>query len=263
MTDLLPLTFRDAKDLRWQQPATLLPCAHQPLLPVQANEAGRLAGSMPLALIRDAQQTSGWSLVAVCGKQQDRNLYFDATGRWLGHVPPVSLQHFPFVLIPIGDDKALPCFDKRSGLLSEAPDAQPFFDAQGQLTGEAKAKVEALVAHHPHVRQTQRALATLSQAKIITPWPATVIEAAGVEITGLYGIDEKALQALSDETFIALRAHGALTLAYAIAFSLNQLHLLNRLARINAGRTPPTNGNGELDLEFLNDGGTINFGTLQ
>lgn len=266
MVDLLPLTSRDAGGLRWQQAAIPLSCVHQPLLPVQAGEAGRLAGGMPLALIEDARQPSRWSLVAVCGKQQDRNLYFDAAGRWLGHLPPASLQYFPFRLIPVDEQKALPCFDKRSGLLSEAADAQPFFDAQGQLTGEAKVKIDALVAHYPRMRQTQRALALLAQAGLITPWPEMVAETSGVNLTGLHSIDEKTLQTLPDEIFLTLRTGGALALAYAIVFSLNQLHLLDRLARLNGGsgnRPPLTNSGGALDLEFLNDDSTISFGKLQ
>lgn len=261
MHKLLPLSPTECQGQGWlsgQQARQLAACA---TLPVQAFEAGSLAAAMPLALLRDAGQESGWSLVAVCGKRDGVNLYFDASGRWQAHVQPASNAHYPFVLMPLGKDKVLPCFDTQSGLLSRAPEAEAFFDEQGQLAGRAREQVQALIAQHSRVQQTQTALSALSRAGLLVPWSTALLERRGIALAGLHGVDEKALHALSDEAFLALRSSGALTLAYAISFSLNQLHLLERLERLR-GNAPAVAAmpSDVLDLEFLNRSGTISFG---
>ncbi len=258
MRKLLPLSHAECQGHGWLSGQQARSLASRATLPVQAFEAGSLAAAMPLALLRDAGQASGWSLVVVCGKQEGVNLYFDAAGRWQAHVQPASNAHYPFVLMPLGNDKALPCFDTESGLLSQSAGAEAFFDEQGQLAGRAREQVQALIAQYPRVQQTQTALAALSRAGLLTPWSSALLEGRGMTLRGLHGVDEKALHGLSDEAFLALRSNGALTLAYAISFSLNQLHLLERLERLRGG--VPAVGNDVLDLEFLNRSETISFG---
>ena len=51
---------------------------------------------------------------------------------------------------------------------------------------------------------------------------------------GLYRVDEAALNALPDETLLTLRKTGALPLAYAQLFSMNQLAMLPKAARMQA-----------------------------
>lgn len=262
MHQLLPLTSSDCGNLRWRVPVSLAYLQSRDTLPVQIVEAGRLAGVMALAFCRDTQQPSGWSLVVVCGRQKGSNVYIDHDGLWLAHIKPESVKHLPFSLLPLGKGKVLPCFDKTSNLLCDSTDGELFFDVEGQFAGEARSRIDALVQWQFKVQQTQAAVAALVSARLVIPWSPILREKSGVALDDLYTLDEKALHALDDETFTSLRKSGALTLAYAVAFSLNQCHMLARLERMRAGKAPalPVDQRGELDLEFLNKGGTISFG---
>lgn len=51
---------------------------------------------------------------------------------------------------------------------------------------------------------------------------------------GLHMIDEKALVAMYEDAFLALRNTQALSIVYALYFSMPQTHLLARLARLTS-----------------------------
>ncbi|MCQ4322411.1 SapC family protein [Pseudomonas stutzeri] len=96
----------------------------------------------------------------------------------------------------------------------------------------------------------------MARAKVIAPWPDTIQQAAGIRIEGLHMIDERALAQLDDTAFLALRNAQALPIAYAVNFSIQQTHLLARLARLNPGSVAaPANldalfGEGDDELSF-------------
>ena len=62
-------------------------------------------------------------------------------------------------------------------------------------------------------------------------------------ISGLHRVDEAALRALPDETFLNLRKTSALPIAYTQMLSMGQLGMLEHLARVRtqaaAAPTPP------------------------
>ena len=69
---------------------------------------------------------------------------------------------------------------------------------------------------------------------------------------------------LPAEAFEAVRQSGALPVAYCQLLSMQHLQKLGQLAQAYAAQTTalPQTASGELDLEFLNDSGTISFGAL-
>ena len=83
---------------------------------------------------------------------------------------------------------------------------------------------------------------------------------------GLYRIDEARLNALSAPALKEIQAAGALAMAYSQLLSMQHLPTLGQLAQLHAQaqsqQTLPTSANGELDLEFLNNNGTLSFGNL-
>ena len=105
----------------------------------------------------------------------------------------------------------------------------------GRLAGSMSLAVHQgkLVADHPRKQQTQNALKALIEAKVLMPWPEGLVEKHEMAIDGLLTLNEKALAQLPDEDYLALRKVGAIALGYALSFSLNQLHLIGRLKRLN------------------------------
>ncbi|WP_445621066.1 SapC family protein [Kushneria sp. Sum13] len=246
----LVLSPTACRGLRWQIPQDLAFAARHHLMPLHVGELAHAAASMPLALVQHQQQ---WRLVGVCGNTPNHNLFIKE-GVWLGHHRPDWLNTYPFEIMALGE-KSIATFDRASDLLTDDVSGEPFFDEHDQMFDAVAHRVEALKASHGKHQSTRRMLEALSRAGVVTPWPDTLKRQAGITMDGLYMIDERALAALDDETYLTLRKAGALPVAYAVNLSLAQTHLLARLAHVNppaASAERPVGGffDGEEELVF-------------
>lgn len=234
MSNYLVISPKECQGLAWHPPRDVSFAATNPLVPLHAGELAKAAATMPLAMIQEGRE---WKLVGVAGLQPDHNLFIKE-GQWLGQYKPQSLSTWPFTVVNIGG-KGIVTLDRDSGVLATAadePGAEPFFDSQGQPAPALEAVLTALKTNHAKHQATQKALAALNEGKVITPWPEVLTSPLGMRINGLHMINEKALAELDDETFLTLRKSQALPLAYALNLSLQQGHLLTRLARLNPGQ---------------------------
>jgi hypothetical protein len=92
---------------------------------------------------------------------------------------------------------------------------------------------------HARIIGLGRGVSPLAQAGVIKPWPITIKSEQGDRtVSGLYCFDEAALNALSNEDFLKLRASPALPIAYAQLLSMGQLGVFENLARIQAQLAP-------------------------
>lgn len=257
---ILALTPNDCKGKSWEIPSDLSHVQHQHLIPIHAGEIGRAAASMPLALVHTDRQ---WKLVAVCGLQAQENLFI-YEGKWVASYQPAWLSTYPLDVVAVADKKIV-VFDEASGLLRADTLGAAFYDEAGALNAQLAQKVELLQASVAQHAISQQAIAAMVQADILRPWPQALLDSTGIQIEGLHMVDEKKLAALDNDTFIQLRRAKALPIAYGLNFSVWQAHLLTRAARLQGKVDIDTDAlttDGELDLEFLNDGGTIQFGKL-
>ncbi|MDP3536556.1 MAG: SapC family protein [Halomonas sp.] len=251
MSNPLVLSPKECQGKTWHPPVDVSFAAQQALLPLHAGELAKAAATMPIAMIKEGRE---WRLVGVCGIETGHNLFVKA-GKWLGNYKPAWLSTYPFQVVAVGE-KGLVTFERDSGLEAPHDDGEPFFAADGQMSDAVSTRVEALKAAHGKHQATQKALAALAKAKVITPWPLAIKEQLGLAIDGLHMIDEKALSQLDDETFLGLRKSQALPIAYALNLSIPQTHLLARLSRLNPGSVAaPENldelfGEGDDELTF-------------
>lgn len=247
----LALTPRDCKDKRWHPPGDLSFASARALVPIHAGELAKAAASMPLAVIREGQQ---WQLVGVCGLHDGHNLYV-LNGQWQGIHQPAWLDTWPLSIYAVGD-KGFAVLDQNSGVLSTDDSGEPLFTADGQPAPALAERLAPLSQQHRMQSLTSKALDALAQADLLTPWPEAVSQEAGISIEGLHMIDEQALVQLPDDAFLKLRS--ALPLAYAVNFSIQQLHMLHRLARLQAsiGVAQPQ----AAEFSFMDEGDTLRFG---
>ncbi len=257
---------------------------------VQMHELPSAVLSMPIAFF---EAGTGYSLVAVQSFQPGKNLFVAPDGRWVGGYIPVLYRGYPFVLGTDPEGKQLLCIDEDSGLLTDAPaaDALPsnasaaatttpateaFFAEDNQPSPAVAEVFSFLTQAATHRQATQLICATLQKYALIKPWPIKVQTDAGEQnIEGLFCIDESALNALPEAAFLELRTTGALPLAYCQLLSMQHLPLLTQLSKAHATAQAATQAaaakaapkplltpKGDLDLEFLNNNGTISFGNL-
>ena len=257
MPKILALSPKDCQGKSWRMPADLAHLQHQSLIPLHAGELAKAAASMPLALLK---QGGKWQLVAVCGQQAQQNLFIK-NGEWLGGYQPAFLSSYPFDIVTVGD-KGIATFDEASGLLDMSGQGEAFFDDAGQFMPAVTQRIEVLKDNIGLQHATQKAVEALQQAGVIMPWPESITNSAKLTIQGLHMVDEKALSQLSDQAFLMLRAAQALPIAYALNFSIQQAHLLHRLARLRDYVPDEPKGMDHTvpSFQLLDNNGTFSFG---
>ena len=202
--------------------------------------------------------------VALLGFQPGKNLFVTNNGQWVGAYIPAAYRSYPFALANTSDGQQVLCFDEDSGLLS-ATEGEPFF-AEGTQPSKAVGEVLTFLNQHAANRQaTQSICALLQKHHLIQPWPIKIQGDAGEKtLTGLFRIDEAALNQLPADAFMELRDAGALLCAYCQLLSTQHLQTLGQLAAVHAKADAqaqaalPTK-NGELDISFLEGSETFKF----
>lgn len=192
------------------------------------------AVAMPIAFI---EQSGRYLPVAIMSPLQGRNLFIGPKGQWLGIYVPAALRSYPFSLARVeGSDKVVVCIDEDSGWVVDAAanaDATKFFEEDGSPSAAIKATLELLQQIEQNRPITDLAVAALAEARVIQPWPLTVMDGnQQVPINGFHYIDEAALNALDEQTFLKLRKSGSLVIAYAQLISMRTLSVFAQMAGV-------------------------------
>jgi hypothetical protein len=237
--------------------------AGETLIPLVVAELAQAVPAMPLAFIQSGE---GFQLVAVTALQPGTNLFVAPDGRWLGAYVPAALRGYPFRLVkPQDREESVLCIDEASGLVVEAGQGETFFDEDGQASKALRDVLDLLSQVERSRMATQTAVDALAAAGLVQAWPLNIQQGEqNVPVTGLYRIDEAALNALENEAFLTLRALGALPVVYAQLISMNQLAVLQQLSQIQAKLKAPTpsvvqNFAGLRGIGLSQDDGTLKF----
>ncbi len=261
MSAIIPVTRERHAGQRWLRYPSYAFAARDPVAPLVAAELPRAATALPVGLIARGES---FALVAVLGLAPGQNLLVSSAGQWLGRYVPAVYRGYPFQLLETEDGQQVLGIDEDSGLLTDAPDGEPFFDDAGQPAGAVAEILDFLSQVSVNRKATERLCAVWQRHELIRPWPIVVKNAAGEQrIEGLYQIDETALDALPAAAFLELRQAGALPAIYGQLLSKQHLPALGQLAEGRATLAHSVAMLGEeLDLEFLNQDGTISFGNI-
>lgn len=276
---LQPISAGRHAALRWKRLPEFSFAKTDAAVPVTVAEMPRAALSLPLAF---APAPGDLHLpVAVLGYQAGKNLCVGSGDRWVPEYVPAAYRGYPFVLASLDDGRQVLCIDEEGGLASESEPGVPFYEADGEKPSEPVRQVfDFLTKVAENRAQTIRIGELLKKHALIQPWPLKLqVGDKEREVTGLFRIDEAAFQALSSEAFDELRKAGALTLIYSQLLSMPNIRKLADYARqgTRAVRRPaaraqqasqaaaaagakPANEPREIDFDFLERGGTIDFG---
>jgi len=201
------------------------------MVPVTAHEFTRLGAEYPIVFVKNSD-TGQFQSVALLGLKVGENLFVD-DDKWQGVFVPGSIRNHPFVLAPAGQDKEqlMVGIIENSPVVSEEEGNALFTDA-GEESDYLKAKKETLVNFLESDQMTRAFVNVLAEKELLTQQSVTVN--AGEEkinLTGLYIVDEKKLNELSEEEFADFRKRGFLPPLYA---QLGSLHQLSKLAKMQA-----------------------------
>lgn len=244
---------------RWKRYVNYSFAAQEAVVGLVAQELPKAMMSLPIAFI---PVDSGFMPAGVLGLTPGKNLFVTPDGRWIpGHYVPALLRSYPFRIARAESDGFVLCIDEASGLMTDDPVGEPFFDEEGK---PAKAMQEVLVfLEHLKAGQesTLKACEVLQRHGLIQPWPITLqVESAdNRSVQGLYRIDEAVLGQLNAEALYELKQSGALTIAYCQLLSMQHFSQLGQLMQAHAQLAAAAQPSKELDLEFLNQSDTISF----
>lgn len=264
MSNLQTISKTTHSGKRWKRHASYKFSAGDAVAPLVAQELTRALIHFPIGFVN---QDDEFVPVAVLGLQPGQNLFVAPDGRWTGGYVPAAYRSYPFRLAESADGQHVLVIDADSGLVSDTGadtiHGETFFDEDGNPAKAVRDILEFLSTVQANRVVTQSICKVLAKHQLIEPWSITVQgEAGGRKVEGLYRVNEAALNALPAEAFEDLRTIGALPMVYCQLLSMQNLQTLGRLAEAqNLARQPkPDAPGGELNLEFLNDSGTISFG---
>lgn len=245
---------------RWQRYASYSFAANDTVAPLVVQELSRACMAMPTGFIHTP---NGYQLVAVQGLQSGRNVWVAPNGRWIGPYVPAVYRSYPFVLAKAQDDKQALCIRDVDGVISES-EGERFFEDDGTPSKAVQDVLHFLELLASNTQHTKALCALLERHGLIKPWNIQ-IKAGGAEnneqkVEGLFCVDEVALNALPTEAFEDLRKGGALAMVYCQLLSMQHLQTLGKLTDRHAQASDAAQQlDGDIDLDFLSDDGTIRF----
>lgn len=222
---LIPITPEAQFNKYWQRFTSYSFARSSQLATLVAAELRPALQSLPLAFV---QQQERLYIVAVLGVDPGENLYVNELGQWEGGYIPSTFRGYPFKLAR-KEEQLILCVDEESGLISEQG-GEPFFDENGALAQPTRKVMDFLTKVEQNRYVTQQAVDALSEAGVLVQWdPVVRTENEERTIPGLFRVDEKAMNQLDDQAFLALRSAHALSLAYAQLYSMINIQILAKL----------------------------------
>lgn len=262
MPNFVPVTPRDIGTRRWRRAPNLRHAQQREAVALGVDELPKAVLHLPVALVRQKQ---GWLPAAVLALHKAQNAFVSPGGDWLAGHLPAAFTVYPFALAQSAGEGLQLCFDADSGLFTQGAEGEAFFDDAGRPTRVVREQYELLLRLESGRKRAAAACAALDRHGLIRPWSITVRTDVGeAPVVGLHRVDEAALNKLPAEALLELRNAGALVLAYSQLLSMQHLQTLGRLANAQGqakhdAATRTIVKDGELDMEFLNQGGTLSL----
>ena len=204
--------------------------ANLAVVPLGGWEFSQAIATMPIVFME--RSPGSYMPVALMALSVGSNVFVGPGGQWMGGYVPAVLRAYPFSLIHTGSQQELG-IDEDSGVVVDdtgGEGVEKFFEADGTLTATLKSIMELLRLVENGQEKTGEAVSALAEAGLIKPWPLKVpVGNQEVTVNGLHCIDEAALNALDDATFLKLRRASSLVIAYGQLLSMVHVHGLARM----------------------------------
>ena len=227
MSDFHPVKPEQHKDLKLDPSLDWSFIAKQHQLEVTVTEAQQAASSFPLFFIKNSE-TGTTAIAAVTSFVMDSNVLVSEEGEHqLAYVPlAASLRPFALGIDPDDDKKIIPYIDLNCSLVS---------DAQGEALFENGKATPLFQRYNQHLEQfyhgqiaTGEFVQALEKLNLIQDIELEINVPNGKKSTlkGLSHLNEKALNALSEQEQQSLLAKGYFAAIFAMLSSMTQLNRL-------------------------------------
>jgi len=222
---MIPLNNKQHANLKIQKSNDVTRFKAQHLIPITARDFIPLSTEFPIVFVKN-EETGQFTSVAMMGIRSGVNLYCQEN-TWSCPVTPIGFNNAPLSLIKRSEqsDEIIVCIDEKSPFVSSET-GEALFDEQGEQTEFLKQRSQALLNVAEFTVQTQEIINIFAQKKLLSSKQLNVklvSEQESILLSGIYLIDEKAINALSTEEFEDFRTKGLLPLIYAHLASLHQI----------------------------------------
>lgn len=210
------LRFGPTKDYRF--------AAEMTLVPIILDEIAAIAREYPIIFpVGDMALPC-----ALVGMRPETNAYVDDQGHWMADYIPLQIRQHPFALAEVPDSQQED--GKKRFTLCLNPEAEEFkdlegarvFHSTGALSPEASAKGELAKKLIERSGITKAMVQVLDKSGLLVE-RSIKMKLFNDELRTVQGfkvIDEKKLNEMPDEDFVALRNKGVLPLVYAQMMSM-------------------------------------------
>lgn len=193
------------------------------------HEFAKAAIDYPVVFVKDPE-SGQFRAVAMLGLEPNENLFYSRT-KWKGTYVPANLRAYPFLLG--GDENAEQltlCMDESSKLVNKK-DGEILFKEDGSETDFLNKRKEFLSQLIEQNRVTHLFIKFLTDNELLSPQSLSLKleDGSGHDLNGLYTINEKKLNSLSDEVYLEIRKRGYMGPIYSQLASMNQLQNLGKL----------------------------------
>ena len=187
----------------------------QHLVPVVAHEFARIANEFPMSFVKN-NETGTFSSSCYVSPRARRKLGFVESDKWTAAFAPMATMRYPLGFSKYSQIKIRYgiVIDEASPLVGEE-EANVLFE-NGEETDYLKRRKEALVSFIEFSQITDAFTKFLADKELLVAQTLTVdIKGEKKDINGIYLIDEKKLNELSDADFLELRKRGYLAPIYS------------------------------------------------
>ena len=209
--------------------------ANEHMLPVVVHEFVVAGAEFPIVFVKD-QSGENFQPVVLLGLSAQQNLVIKE-GKWDGMYVPRVARNYPLVLVQEqpGSDRLIVAIDESSERVNDT-EGFPLFNDDGTESEYLVARKQQMADFVDFSQITHNFTLKMQELGLIKEQVLTVtINEEKRNINGINMIDDKALNELSDETFLELRKLGYLTAIYAHLMSLQHTQkLVQKLAARDA-----------------------------
>ena len=200
------------------------------LLPVVVHEFVVAGAEFPIVFVK-ANDT--FQPVAMLGLAAQQNLFMQ-NDQWQALYVPRAVRNYPLVLVKDSaeNERLLVALDESSERIGEA-EGFPLFNEDGSESEFLTHRKQQMAEYIDMGMVTKNFIAKLQSLDLIVEQVLTLkVNDEERRINGIFLIDEKKLNELSDEVFLELRKNGYLAAIYAQLMSLRHTQeLVKRVAQ--------------------------------
>lgn len=196
----------------------------QHALGVVVQEFALAGAHYPIAFVKE-QDKDVYFPVAMLGLEANKNLFVGEDGKWLGMYMPARYTHKPLTVVPNKDDANL--FGIAINVDAEEvneEEGEALFTESGEESEYLEKRKKALMAYVENEQITKAFLDTIAGMGLLHPQSINVrVKDKEYNLNGIYLVDEKKLNELSDEDFLTLRKRGFLGPIFAHLGSMHKV----------------------------------------